>query len=82
MEECLHDSHIENRNVHRVVQTRIPAFLHGKERGKVINPDGAVTSDAALQVDILTSRRSSQVQELRLFDVTPWSMNLETTDWR
>ena len=54
------------------------ALASSVEPNKSNNPDEAIAFGAAVQTAILTGEGSSQVQELRLLDVTPLSMCLET----
>merc|ERR1712137_1019359 len=91
VEKCMRDSGIDKRSVHEVVlvggSTRIPKvqaliqeFFNGKEPCKSINPDEAVAFGAAVQAAVLTGEGSSQVQDLVLLDVSPLSMEVETTE--
>ena len=89
VERVLRDSGLAKNQVHEVVlvggSTRIPKvcqliqeIFNGKEPCKSINPDEAVAYGAAVQGEILSAERSSQVQDLLLIDVNPLSLGIET----
>ncbi|XP_065871963.1 heat shock cognate 70 kDa protein-like [Euphorbia lathyris] len=84
VEKCLTDANMDKSSVDDVVlvggSTRIPKvqqllqeFFHGKELCKSLNPDEAVAYGAAVHAAIL----SGNLQDLRLFDVTPLSLGVE-----
>ena len=54
-------------------------FFDGKGPNRSVNPNRAVTFDAAVQAAIFT-RTFSQVQNLIVREVTPLSNWLQTTD--
>uniref|UniRef100_M1AGQ5 Heat shock protein hsp70 n=1 Tax=Solanum tuberosum TaxID=4113 RepID=M1AGQ5_SOLTU len=89
IEKCLRDARVDKDSVHEIVlvggSTRIPKvqellqnFFNGKELCKSINPDEAVAYGAAVQAAILSGEGNVKVKDLRLLDVTPLSLGLET----
>ena len=54
-------------------------FFNGKEPNRGINPDEAVAYGAAVQAGILSGEGG---QDLRLLDVTPLTLGIETVPWR
>ncbi|KAH0664962.1 hypothetical protein KY285_026168 [Solanum tuberosum] len=89
IEKCLRDARVNKDSVHEIVlvggSTRIPKvqellqnFFNGKELCKSINPDEAVAYGAAVQAAILSGEGNEKVKDLRLLDVTPLSLGLET----
>ena len=55
-------------------------FFDGKGPNRSVNPNRAVTFDAAVPAAIFTGTFSSQVQNLIVREVTPLSNWLQTTD--
>uniref|UniRef100_A0A183BPD0 Heat shock protein 70 n=1 Tax=Globodera pallida TaxID=36090 RepID=A0A183BPD0_GLOPA len=60
------------------VQKLLSDLFSGKELNKSINPDEAVAYGAAVQAAILSADKSENVQDLRLVDVAPLSLGIET----
>ncbi|CAK5089356.1 unnamed protein product [Meloidogyne enterolobii] len=60
------------------VQKLLSDFFSGKELNKSINHDEAVAYGAAVQAAILSGDKSENVQDLRLLDVAPLSLGIET----
>ncbi|XP_065210362.1 heat shock 70 kDa protein II-like [Planococcus citri] len=62
------------------IQKMLQDFFDGKELNKTINPDEAVAYGAAIQAAILNGDESKIVQDLVLFDVTPFSVGIGVED--
>src|SRR3954467_8953979 len=84
-QNVLKDGGVQIANIDHVVlvggSTRMPAvtdlvkeLLGGKEPNKGVNPDEVVAVGAALQAGVL----KGDVKEVRLLDVTPLSLGIET----
>ena len=56
----------------------IQEFFNGKELNKSINPDEAVACGAAIQAAVLTNVKDENIEKIILFDVTPFSLGIET----
>ena len=85
VEEALKDAKLSKLEIDDIVlvggQTRMPLvqetlskFFNGKELRKDVNPDEAVSIDAAIQGSVL----SGTTNDVLLLDVTPLSLGLET----
>lgn len=61
------------------VQEILKEFFDGKELNKSINPDEAVAYGAAVQAALLTGQKSRLIQDLKMLDVVPITLGVETT---
>uniref|UniRef100_A0A2I3GV54 Heat shock protein family A (Hsp70) member 8 n=1 Tax=Nomascus leucogenys TaxID=61853 RepID=A0A2I3GV54_NOMLE len=87
-EKALRDAKLDKSQIRDIVlvggSTHIPKiqkllqdFFSRKELNKSINPDEAITYDAAVQAAILSGDKSESVQDLLLLDVTLFSLGIE-----
>ena len=89
IENVIKDAKMNKSSIHDVVliggSSRIPKiqqmiqeFFNGKELNKSINPDEAVACGAAIQAAVLTNVKDENIEKIILFDVTPFSLGIET----
>lgn len=88
VDKVLVDAGIDKAQVDEVVlvggSTRIPkvqemllTYFDGKPLTKSINPDEVVAYGAAVQAAVLVGDPSSQIQHLKLMDITPLSLGID-----
>mmetsp|Transcript_1830 Transcript_1830/g.3190 ORF Transcript_1830/g.3190 Transcript_1830/m.3190 type:complete len:477 (+) Transcript_1830:82-1512(+) len=92
---CLEDSALDKSDVHEVVlvggSARIPRirraireFFYGKVPREVLRPDHAAVLGAAAYVALLVGLRSGEIpqelKDIRVYQVTPWSIMKELTN--
>ncbi|KAL7107787.1 hypothetical protein ACP275_06G076400, partial [Erythranthe tilingii] len=91
VQKCLRDSKLSKSSIDDVIlvggSTKIPKirqllqdFFNGKELHENINPDKAFACGAAVQAAILSDRGNEKLQDLRIKDITPLSLCVETAE--
>lgn len=89
VEQVLMDSKISKSDIDEIVlvggTTRIPKlqqmisdYFGGKKLCNSINPDEAVAYGATVQATLLSGKKTDQLSDLLLLDVSPLSLGLET----
>jgi L1 cell adhesion molecule like protein len=89
VDNCLWDAKMDKSQIHDIVlvggstriikvQEMLKEFFNGKELKMSVNPDEAVAYGAAVLAAILDGELSAELKDLRLVDVTPLSLGIET----